>query len=209
MAKFQKFTVIEAESMVHADARAVVKEYARMRDIARKRMNRLKDDDFDWTKASKEKFPAFSNMDVRDLPKAFSELSKFLSAKRSTLGGQKEIRDKTMYTLNKAIGKIYTDEETGEEKVDKSVHGVTKKNYSRVIKIMNETRRMKLNSSLYDSTKIVELADSTLAMSDTAFNDLLDNLEFAIRNRQGFTRIPELDGKSFDEIKSMIEGKKK
>ena len=204
MAKFQKFTVIEAESMVHADARAVVKEYARMRDIARKRMNRLKDDDFDWTKASKEKFPAFSNMDVRDLPKAFSELSKFLSAKRSTLGGQKEIRNKTMETLNKAIGAY--DEEG---KLDKSVAHVNKKNYSRVIEIMNETRRMKLNSSLYDSTKIVELADSTLAMSDTAFNDLLDNLEFAIRNRQGFTRIPELDGKSFDEIKSMIEGKKK
>ena len=201
-ANFNRVTVIEAESLVHSDARSVIREYARMRDIARKRMNRLKDDAFDWTKSSKEKFPAFQNMDIRDLPKAFSELSKFLSAKRSTLGGQKEIRDKTMYTLNKAIGKIYTDDD-GEERVDKSVKGVTKQNYSRVIKILEEARRTKL-TNIYDSAKMVELAETTLSLSDEAFDAILDNLESAIQKRNEFTHIPELDGYSFSDIQKML-----
>ena len=197
MAKFQKFTVIEAESMVHADARAVVKEYARMRDIARKRMNRLKDDAFDWTRSSKEKFPAFSNMDIRDLPKAFSELSKFLSAKRSTLGGQKEIRNKTMETLNTAIGAY---DEDG--KLDKSMPHVTKQNYDRVIKILNEARRMKI---AYDSSKMVELANTTLSLSNDAFDAILDNLDKALEQRNTFTQIPELDGYSFDQITELLK----
>ena len=200
-AKFDKITVIEAESLVHSDASAVIREYARMRDIARKRMNRMKDDAFDWTKSSKEKFPAFQNMDLRDLPKAFSELSKFLASKRSTLGGQKEIRNKTMETLNRAIGAIYEDETTGEEKLDKSVAHVNKQNYSRVIKILEEARRMKIT---YDSAKMVELANTTLALSDDAFDAVLDKLDSAIQKRNQFTEIKELSGYSFDDIQKML-----
>ena len=208
--KWEKVTVEEASTRFREDPVAMLKEYERMRDIARKRMNRLKSDDFDWTKSSKEKYPAYTQMDSRDFSKAYSELSKFLSAKRSTLGGQKQIRDKTTETLNKAIGAYKVDDDgeyiqdsKGRLILDDGVASVNKKNYERVIKILNEARKMKLNN-VYDSSKMVELADSTLSLSDKAFEAILDNLESAIQKRDTFTHISDLDGYSFNDIQSML-----
>ena len=177
-----KVSVIEAESMYHDDPSAMIDIYNRMRDIARKRLNRLRESEYNWTEASKKiNAPALKNMDIRDLPKAFSELSKFLSAKSSTVSGQREIERKTRSTLNDAIG--------------------THANYPRVIKILQEARRMKIT---YDSAKMVELANTTLTLSDSAFEAVLDNLDAAIQKRNQFTEIPELSGYSFDEIQSML-----
>lgn len=181
-----KVSVIEAESMYHDDPSAMIDEYNRMRDIARKRLNRLRESEYNWTEASKKiNAPALKNMDIRDLPKAFSELSKFLSAKSSTVSGQREIERKTRSTLNDAIGS----------------KGVTHANYPRVIKILQEARRMKIT---YDSAKMVELANTTLTLSDSAFDAVLDNLDTAIQQRNKFTEIPELSGYSFDDIQKML-----
>ena len=200
-AEFSRMSVEEAEARYRKDSKHMRQEYARMRDVARKRMGRLKDDEFDWTEASKERFPSFSEMDARDLPKAYSDLSKFLTAKRSTLGGQKEIRNKTMYTLNKAIGAIRTDEDTGEEFLDKTVSHVNRHNYDRVIKILNEARKMKIT---YDSEKIVALADMTLEHENLDLNKVLDKLGSMLKHVDDLQVIENLNGYSFDEIIKLL-----
>lgn len=207
--RWVKVPVDVASSRFRDDPVSMLKEYERMRDIARKRMNRIRDDEFDWTKASKEKYPAYTHMDSRDFAKAYSDLSKFLSAKRSTLGGQKEIRTKTSITLNKAIGAYEVDKKTGKYILDENgdyilkegVGHVNSRNYKRVIQILNEARKMKI---MYDSAKIVELADSTLALSDDSFEAVLDKLDSAIQHRKSFKRIKGLDGYSFDDIQKML-----
>ena len=206
--RWSKVTEDEASSMFRDNPVAMLKEYERMRDIARKRMNRIRSDEFDWTKASKERFPAYTQMDKRDFSKAYSDLSKFLSAKRSTLGGQKEIRRTTSITLNKSIG-AYKVNKKGEYELDEKGNYILKTgashvnnaNYERVIKILNEARKMKIT---YDSAKMVELANITLALSDDAFDAILDNLDTAIQRRNEFTHIEDLDGYSFDDIQKML-----
>ena len=178
---FDRFTVDEAEILYRMNPQQLRKEYERMRDIARKRMGRLKEDEFDWTKASKERFPSFTQMDVRDFPKAYSDLSKFLSAKRSTLGGQKQIRSKTISTLNKAIG----------------ANKVNNRNYERVIKILDEARKMKI---VYDSEKIVNLADMTLEHENLDFDKVLDHLDSMFKHTDEMMVMENLEGYTFEEI---------
>lgn len=187
--EWQRVSVDEASAMFREDPVSMLKEYERMRDIERKRMNRLQESDYSWTKtAQRERSKAYSQLDPRDFAKAYSELSKFLSAKTSTVSGQKRTEKKTTGTLNEAIG------ETGER-------GVNHKNYKRVIKILDEARKIKI---MYGSDKIVELANNTLALSDEAFNAILDNLESAIKKRNQFTHMTDLDGYSFDDIQNML-----
>lgn len=200
MAKFSKMSVDEAESLVRSNPKEMRSEYERMRDIARKRMGRLKGDEFDWTRASKERFLSYTQMDSRDFAKAYSDLSKFLSAKRSTLGGQKEIRNKTMYTLNKAIGAIYVDDE-GNERLDTSGSHVNRRNYERVIKILDEARKMKIT---YDSEKIVSLADMTLEHENLDFDSVLDHLDTMLKHTNELQEIQNLKGYSFDEIIQLL-----
>ena len=184
--EWRRVTVDEASAMFRDNPVAMLKEYERMRDIERKRMNRLRESDYTWTEtAGRERSKAYTQMDSRDFAKAFSELSKFLSAKKSTVSGQKAIERKTTATLNEAIGR----------------KGVNHRNYKRVIKLLNEARKMKI---LYDSDKLAELAETTLALSDEAFEAILDNLESAIQHRNDFTQIRDLDGFSFDDIQNML-----
>lgn len=194
-----KVSVHEAEIMLHNDASAMKKEYTRMRDIAQKRLQRLQQShDFDWTKTSHlQDFQKLKDMDIRDLPKAFSELSKFLEAKGSTISGQKESRQKTIDTLNRAIGAIDENDE-----LDKSVPHVTKENYNRVIQILNEARKQKI---IYGSDRIVQLADATLGVSQKTFNQILDNLDSMLLNSHRLSQIPELDGYSFEQIQKAIK----
>ena len=182
---FDKFSVDEAEILYRMNPIQLRKEYERMRDIARKRMGRLKGEEFDWTKASQERFPSFTQMDARDFPKAYADLSKFLSAKRSTLGGQKEIRRKTISTLNEAIG----------------ANKVNNRNYERVIKILDEARKMKI---VYDSEKIVDLADMTLENENLDFDKVLDHLDTMLKHTDDMQEIENLEGYTFDEVIELI-----
>ncbi len=152
------YTVDAAKLM---DTKTLRKEYTKLRDIAQKRLKRL-EHDYDWTRTYQEHrdgFQKLSEIDPRDLPKAFSEIAKFVSAKGSSVQGQRDIQRKTASTLNDAIG------QSG---------AVNSRNYRRVVSILNEARKQKI---VYGSDKIVQLADATLSLDSNSFDDVLNNLE--------------------------------
>lgn len=170
------YTVDGAETMLRSDEAAMRKEYSRLRDIAEKRLKRLQHGEYGWTKtAQKESFKKLKDIDRRDLPKALSELYKFVRAGTSTIAGQRSAQEKTTATLNKAIG----DE-----------NAVNKRNYSRVIRILNGARNLK-SKVLYGSDKIVELAEATMSLSDEDFEAVMDNLESILPHSDEFSE--ELD----------------
>lgn len=154
------YTVEGAKSLDMATLR---KEYTRMRDVAQKRLQRL-EKNFSESKAylsHRGGFEKLKDIDARDLPKAFSELAKFVGAKSSSASGQMEIRRKTIETWNS------------------QGLNLTQKNYSRVIKILEEMRKRKLT---YGSDKVVEVADSMLSLDDQHTNKWLDNLEELLKH---------------------------
>ncbi len=148
-----------AKVMQREDLSSMRKEYTRMRDIAEKRIKRMKESEFAGSKTLQEHaggFPKLKEIKDNDFAKAFSELSKFVSAKKSSISGQREIRQKTIETWNK--------------------QGIplTKQNYDRTIAILEEMRKRKI---VYGSDEARELADTTLGLNQTQFEHVLDNLE--------------------------------
>lgn len=170
------YTVEGAETLLHSDEKQLRKEYTRLRDIAEKRRKRL-EKDYGWTKAGKtESFRKLKDIDRRDLPKALSELAKFVKAGTSTVSGQRKAQAKTTATLNKAVG---------------SKNAVNAKNYRRVIEVLNAARKLK-NKVLYGSDKIVELAEATMVLSQDQFEVVLENLEAVLPHSDEF--LGELTG---------------
>lgn len=170
----RKVTVTEAETMFRDDLDQMRRDYTRMRDIAHKRMQRMSKTEFTETETYKKwgtNIPRLRDMDVRDLPKLYSELSKFVNSRLSTVSGQRRAKAFTTRTLNAAIGA-------------ESGTGVTNKNYWRVIDILNEARRKKIT---YGSDKIVDLAETTMGLSKDQFNDMLDQLDKALAHPEKFT----------------------
>ena len=159
-----KYTVYEAEVMMRDDMDALRKEYTRMRDIAQKRIKRMAKSEFSESKTYQSHasgFKKLKELDLRDLAKAFSDLSKFVNAKGSSISGQREIRSKTINTWrNQGLN-------------------LNPKNYNKVIKIMEEMRRQKIT---YGSDKAVELADSMLYLDDRQTNDWLDHLDTLLQH---------------------------
>ena len=163
MSKYEgrKFSVDEAKVFQREDPSAMRKEYTRMRDIAQKRIERL-GEGYEWTQTYKSHslgFQKLKDISPENFAKAFSELSGFVSAKTSTVSGQRSKQRKTTETLNKAVGQK---------------GAVNKNNYKRVITLLNEARKQKL---VYGSDKIVQLADATMPLTNTQFDDILDNLD--------------------------------
>lgn len=183
------YTVQGAETMARLgtkdDLSSMRAEYTRMRDVAQKRIKRL-GKQFPESKAyqTHEKgFAKLKDLDPRDFPKAFAELAKFVKAKGSTVTGQKQIKEKTIKTW----------QEQG--------LNLNRKNYDKVIKILEEMRRRKI---VYGSDKAVELADSMLDFDDQKTNEWLDHLDYLLRHTDELQEIPELRGYNFDEIRDMI-----
>lgn len=162
-----------AKVMQRENLSAMRREYTRMRDIAQKRIGRLRGSEFsgsvtaniqyDTGKRDKEGNPIMApgfqklkNISDKDFAKAFSELSKFVGAKRSSVTGQREIRQKTIETWN-------------EQGIP-----LNKQNYDRTIAILEEMRKRKI---IYGSDTARELADTTLALNREQFDHVLDNLE--------------------------------
>ena len=154
------YTVEGAQTLLRENPSALRKEYSRMRDIAQKRIQRM-EAEYGWTQTYKEHkggFQKVSESDNRDMAKAFSELSKFLHAKGSTLTGQRKMQEKTSRTLNKAVG---------------NEGAVNSRNYKRVIDILDEARKQKVT---FGSDKIVDLADTSMTLTDKQFDKVLDRL---------------------------------
>ena len=159
MTEFSRVDVARAEAMMRKDFSAMKREYTKMRDVAQKRLKRMGESEFADTKTyeeHKEGFRKIKDIDPRDFAKAFSELSKFVAKKTSTVTGQKERRDKTIKAWN-----------------DQNIK-LNKENYSRTMKIMDEMRKRKI---IYDSEIARNVADMTLAVSKEQFDQILDNLE--------------------------------
>ena len=154
------YTVEGAQTLLREDPKALRREYTRMRDIAQKRIKRL-GQDYGWTKTFKEHkkgFKTLAELDNRNLAKAFSELSKFVRAKGSTVSGQRKMEAKTSVTLNRAVG---------------NSDAVNHQNYKRVMDILDEARKQKVT---FGSDKIVDLADTSMALTDKQFDKVLDRL---------------------------------
>lgn len=165
------------ESGTKDDISVLRSEYTRMRDVAQKRIKRL-GEKFPESKAyqqNKMGFPKLRDISPKDLAKAFSQLAKFVKASTSTVTGQRIAQAKTTSTLNKAVG---AGEDTGG---GKKQAGVTKENYWRVMRILEEVRKQKL-STIYGSDTIVTLAETTLSLSQDQFEKVIDNLDAFLKN---------------------------
>lgn len=155
----ERVTVDQAQSMMRSNMREMRKEYTRMRDIAQKRIKRLGESEFKYTQAYKDHpdgFRTLKELDKTNFAKAYSELSKFVTAKASSVSGQRSIMNKTIRSWNK--------------------QGIplSKENYKRTINILEEMRKRKI---VYGSDTAEELARITLGLSDEQFSVVLDNLE--------------------------------
>ena len=182
------YTVQGAETALHGDKSnlsAMKEEYTRMRDVAQKRLKRL-GDSFSESKAYREHRDGFlkiSEIDPRDLPKAFSDIAKFLKAKASSASGQRDIRRKTIETW----------QEQG--------LNLNQKNYDKAIRILEELRKRKL---VYGSDKVVELADSMLELDDQQTEQWLDHLDTLMEHTDELQEIDDVAGYEFDDIIRML-----
>ena len=179
------YTVAEAENLYRKNVSAMKRKYTKMRDIAQKRIKRLGqyNPESKVYQTHQQGFAKLKNLDPRDLPKAFSELSKFVGAKSSTVTGQKQIKQKTINTWRQ------------------QGLNLNSKNYDKAIKILEEMRKRKIT---YGSDKVVSLADSMLSLDDQQTNEWLDHLDTLLQHTDELQEIPNLAGYDFDEILEML-----
>lgn len=200
----EKVTVDQAQSMMRDDIKAMRREYTKMRDIAQKRIQRMGKTQFQETETYRSNrfgFKRLRDLDPRDFAKAYSELSKFVTAKGSTIKGQTEIMRKTALKLNKALG--FKDKDI-DEKTGMASGGITQDNYWRMIKILNRARKDKI---FYGSDEMRELADLTLGLTKEQFQDVLDNLDWYLTHTEDVKQ--NIDPKTGYQIVDMKEFREK
>jgi hypothetical protein len=95
-------TKIKAE--IQENRAAVRKEYTRLRDISQKRLKRLKAAGLDDTQAYLRNYKHYPKLkDIKsdsELAARLSDLARFITAKGSTVSGQKDIMKKSLSTLH-------------------------------------------------------------------------------------------------------------
>lgn len=146
----QQYTTQALENYVNMATRddmiALRSEYTRMRDTAQKRIKRIQEAGFGFSKYIQERpegFPKLKDIDERDLPQAMNELYRFLSARTSTLAGQRETMRKTIETF-KSSG------------VD-----ITPQEYPKFIEVLEKLRKSKMKQ-LYDSKDLKTFTEKRL-----------------------------------------------
>ena len=160
------YTADGAKTKFREHEKEMREEYSRMRSAAQKRIKRMKESEFSDSKSYREHqegFREIKDIDPRDFHKAFKEVAGFLKSKRGSASGQREIRRKTIESLNKAIG----------------ANKVNTKNYKRVIRVLEELRR---NKMVYDSETVADRVNATMALSDNQFEQLLDHIDTFIES---------------------------
>lgn len=174
-------TVEYAEKFMRENFSAMKREYTRMRDIAQKRVSRL-GKAFPESKAyqyHKYGFAKLRDLNKADMAKAFSELSKFVHAKASTVAGQKDIQMKTISTLRK------------------QGLNVNKGNYANLISIFE---RMRKNKLVYGSDKAVSLAEAMTHVDKSTQEKWLNNLEHMLPIADELVTMPDDEGDEFDDL---------
>lgn len=134
-------TKIKAE--IQENRAAVRKEYTRLRDISQKRLKRLKAAGLDDTQVYLRNYKHYPKLkDIKsdsELAARLSDLARFITAKGSTVSGQKDIMKKSLSTLH----------DTGYTFVNES-------NFRDFGKFMEEYRNQMLDMS-YDSGDAADL----------------------------------------------------
>ena len=134
-------TKIKAE--IQENRAAVRKEYTRLRDISQKRLKRLKAAGLDDTQTYLKNYKHYPKLkDIKsdsELAARLSDLARFITAKGSTVSGQKDIMKKSLSTLH----------ETGYTFVNEG-------NFRDFGKFMEEYRNQMLDMS-YDSGDAADL----------------------------------------------------
>lgn len=182
MAKRYEATVDYAESLMHSDYKRMMREYSHMREVANKRIKRLGQSEYAWTKTYQYHqygFKRIRDINKADFAKAYSELASFFYAKGSTISGQREIQAKTTKTLQ-AEGL-----------------NVNKGNYANLIKIFERMRKMKL---LYGSDKAVSLAEAMTHVDKATQEKWLNNLEHMLPIADELVTMPDDEGDEFDDL---------
>lgn len=164
-----------------ASIAAMRREYARMRDVAQKRLARL-EKAYPNVAAVREHprgFVKTKDLKPADMATALSDLERFLRAKGSTVSGQKDIERKTIETFQR------------------QGLGLTPKNYNMAISIFEEMRKQKI---VYGSDKVVELADSMLDLDDQQRGNWFDHLAELLPKASDIQEISDVRGLDFDEL---------
>ena len=207
----ESYTVQALESMFYgankSEMKAIREEYTRLRDIAHKRVSRLGKSEFKKsvaytshvtkklvkdpdTGAKKvvvtDNFPKLSEMDPRNIPKAMAEMYKFLSAKTSTVSGQRSRRRKTI------------------ESWQKQGLNLNEKNYNKVMALMKEMRSRKI---LYGSDKVISLVEASMEKRWN-FNKVINSneLDKLLANADQVGEIPKSAGSNLDEYVRRVTG---
>lgn len=152
-------------SAYHPDAlqqgyteRELRREYARLRDIAQKRLKRLEASEFKNTqvvKYNKNRFvPTKTVESVSDLAHLLTNIASFLSASRSTVSGMNAYRKKSVETLH-----------------EHGLTGITIENFNKMASILDWAATFKE----YDPSSLVRLMDKAVK-NGLDLNTVLENL---------------------------------
>lgn len=169
-------------------------EYSRLRGIAMKRLKRLEAADMDDTQAylkNYKHYPALKDIKTsQELAGRLSDLSRFITAKASTVSGQREIRSKSIATLHE--------------------NGYTFVNDDNIVdfgRFMEEYRKQKLDKEGYDSGDAAEtfsIAEKHLIDPD----ELYQEFEFWLANVDTAKKLKRSanDG-NYQKVKKRLENK--
>lgn len=175
-------SVDQAKAMIRDNPREMRRMYTKMRDIAQKRLNRLGKSEFRESAAFRAHAGGFAklrNIPEANFAEAYSELSKFISAKTSTVSGQRDTMQKTINTWQK------------------QGLNLNASNYFDVIRVLERMRKDKI---VYGSDKAIEAAEVMMELDDDAQQKFLDNLGTMITHLDDLQEIPEFTGYDLDEV---------
>ena len=163
MAKYVNFTF--PISAYHPDAlqneyteRELRKEYARLRDIAQKRLKRLEASEFANSQTvlyNKDLFISTREISgTGELTHLLSDIARFLTASRSTVSGMKAYRKKSVESLREG-----------------GLTGITEKNFNQMTRVLDWAKDFKE----YDPSELVRMMNAA-AEAGIDFNTVLENL---------------------------------
>jgi hypothetical protein len=150
----------------------MIKEYNRLRKIANARLERMKNSEYSDSQVlgynygmyttvgkmlggKKAKDVTESEISSSELPYKLEKLSRFITAKRGTLTGQREIRRQAVETLH-----------------DRGYEFVTEKNYNQFVEFLNDFKNL-LGDRFYDSDTVIELWEHSSTVRNITAAELL------------------------------------
>lgn len=184
--EIKNIPVDQAKAIMYLDEKLLRKMYTQYRDIAQKRLNRMKQEGFGWTTSVRSHAKGFArlrDLDKRDIPKAFAELSKFVSAKTSTVTGQRSRMNKTINAWKK------------------QGIALNEKNYRTVMEVLENLRDKK---KIYGSDDITDAANKILEFTPEVQQALLNNIDKVMENIDTFVGIPDEKGISADDVLNLL-----